>query len=181
MNEVTPDETPAGASAAPSPPAASRDRAWSFAALALAVLALLFLGWLWLDSHRQVDALRQEVAKKLSDADTLNKASRVIADQSREASTEAQVKLGVLESRVAESQSQQIALEALYQELSRNRDEWAFAEIEQSLLIECVEECPPHFHQHSFAFPLHEPSPAGARRRISFRQISPASTAAKHA
>ena len=135
MNEVTPDETPAGASAAPSPPAASRDRAWSFAALALAVLALLFLGWLWLDSHRQVDALRQEVAKKLSDADTLNKASRVIADQSREASTEAQVKLGVLESRVAESQSQQIALEALYQELSRNRDEWAFAEIEQSLLI----------------------------------------------
>jgi uroporphyrin-3 C-methyltransferase len=46
-----------------------------------------------------------------------------------------QVKLGVLESRLAESQSQQIALEALYQELSRNRDEWALAEIEQTLLI----------------------------------------------
>jgi len=45
------------------------------------------------------------------------------------------VKLGVLESRLAESQSQQIALEALYQELSRNRDEWAYAEIEQALLI----------------------------------------------
>jgi uroporphyrin-III C-methyltransferase len=135
MNEVTPDETASGAPAAPAPAVASRDRAWSFAALALAVIALLLLGWQWFDSHRQVDALRHEVAKKLSDADTLNKASRVIADQSREASTEAQVKLGVLESRVAESQSQQIALEALYQELSRNRDEWAFAEIEQSLLI----------------------------------------------
>ena len=48
---------------------------------------------------------------------------------------DAQLKLGVLESRLAESQNQQIALEALYQELSRNRDEWAYAEIEQSLAI----------------------------------------------
>ena len=48
---------------------------------------------------------------------------------------DAQVKLGVLEARLAESQNQQIALEALYQELSRNRDEWAYAEIEQSLSI----------------------------------------------
>ena len=40
-----------------------------------------------------------------------------------------------LEAKLAESQSQQIALEALYQELSRNRDEWGYAEIEQSLLI----------------------------------------------
>jgi uroporphyrin-3 C-methyltransferase len=135
MNEVTPDETPASVPAAPASVAASRDRAWGLAALTLSVLALLLLGWQWWDSHRQTDGLRQEVAKKLSDADTLNKASRVIADQAREASAEAQVKLGILESRVAESQSQQIALEALYQELSRNRDEWAFAEIEQSLLI----------------------------------------------
>ena len=103
-------------------------------ALGLALVALALLAWQWYDSRNSVDALRQELAKKLSDADTLNKGSRVLADQAREASSEAQVKLGVLESRVAESQSQQIALEALYQELSRNRDEWAFAEIEQSLL-----------------------------------------------
>jgi uroporphyrin-3 C-methyltransferase len=104
------------------------------AALVIALAALALLAWQWYDSRSAVDALRQELAKKLSDADTLNKGSRVLADQAREASSEAQVKLGVLESRVAESQSQQIALEALYQELSRNRDEWAFAEIEQSLL-----------------------------------------------
>jgi len=41
----------------------------------------------------------------------------------------------VLENRIAESQSQQVALEALYQELSRNRDEWALAEIEQILTV----------------------------------------------
>jgi len=41
----------------------------------------------------------------------------------------------VLENKIAESQSQQLALEALYQDLSRSRDEWALAEIEQMLTI----------------------------------------------
>ena len=48
---------------------------------------------------------------------------------------EAHVRISQLESRLAESQSQQLALEALYQELSRNRDEWQLAEIEQVLAI----------------------------------------------
>src|SRR5918911_1014816 len=41
----------------------------------------------------------------------------------------------LLDARLAEWQSQQLALEALYQELSRNRDEWQLAEIEQVLAI----------------------------------------------
>jgi len=41
----------------------------------------------------------------------------------------------MLENKIAESQSQQVALEALYQELSRSRDEWALAEIEQMLTV----------------------------------------------
>jgi uroporphyrin-3 C-methyltransferase len=146
MNDTTPDASSAppaaavlAASAQPAPtvppaPAGSY-RLLAAAALVLSLLALLLLAWQWYDSRTSVDALRQEVAKKLSEGDTLNKSSRVVADQARDASAEAQVKLGVLESRVAESQNQQIALEALYQELSRNRDEWALADIEQSLLI----------------------------------------------
>jgi uroporphyrin-III C-methyltransferase len=46
-----------------------------------------------------------------------------------------QAKQSQLEVRLAESQSQQVALEALYQELSRSRDEWVLAEIEQILTI----------------------------------------------
>ena len=96
---------------------------------------ILVLGWQWYDSRREIDGLRQEVAKRLSDADVQNRENRATSERAREATSDAQVKIGVLESRLAESQGQQIALEALYQELSRNRDEWAFAEIEQSLLI----------------------------------------------
>jgi len=118
-------------------PATARKPAWggSAPALAVAALALALAAWQWYDGRSEIGALRQEIAKKLADSDTQNKESRIVAEQVREAVAAAQVKLGVLESRLAESQSQQIALEALYQELSRNRDEWAYAEIEQSLFI----------------------------------------------
>jgi uroporphyrin-III C-methyltransferase len=104
-------------------------------ALALAVAVLLALAWHWTATRSATEGLRQELARRLAVAEALNKETRAIAEQSREASTEAQVRLGVLETRFAETQSQQIALEALYQELSRGRDDWALAEIEQSLLV----------------------------------------------
>ncbi len=105
------------------------------AALVLAIAALAAAAWSWNDQRGELASLRQDVARRLAESDTQNRASKLVADQVREAARDAQVKIGVLEARLAESQSQQIALEALYQELSRNRDEWAFSEIEQSLLI----------------------------------------------
>jgi len=102
---------------------------------AVALLALGFAVWQWHDTRTRFEELTQSIGRRLSEVESQAKESRLLADQAREATTAAQVKIGVLESRLAESQSQQIALEALYQELSRNRDEWGYAEIEQSLLI----------------------------------------------
>jgi uroporphyrin-3 C-methyltransferase len=143
MNDTPSNEPPAAVPAAvavptPPPPRAAQthaaDRLIAATGFVLALLALLLLAWQWHDSRTTMDALRQELARKIAEADAVNKASKMLADQAREASAEAQVKLGVLEAKLAESQSQQIALEALYQELSRNRDEAALAEVEQSLL-----------------------------------------------
>jgi uroporphyrin-III C-methyltransferase len=103
-----------------------------------AVLALIALGltvWQGYETRREFDGLRQEFARKLSDAEKLAKAGKQFAEQLRDVSREAGAKIAVLESRLAESQSQQIALESLYQDLSRNRDEWAYAEIEQTLFL----------------------------------------------
>ena len=127
-----PSVAPPAAGNAPGSRAAWRASA---PALLVALLALGVAAWQWHGSRGEMGALRQEVAKKLADADTQSKESRIVAEQVREAVADAQVKLGVLESRLAESQNQQVALEALYQELSRNRDEWAYAEVEQSLFI----------------------------------------------
>jgi uroporphyrin-3 C-methyltransferase len=48
---------------------------------------------------------------------------------------EAQAKLALLETRLAESQSQQAALETLYRDLAPSRDELAIVEIEQGLAL----------------------------------------------
>lgn len=102
--------------------------------VALAAIALAVSAGVWLDSRHTLENLQQEVARRLAEIDSHNKESRIIAAQAQEGTREALVKLGVLESKVADSQSQQLALEALYQEMSRSRDEWALAEVEQILL-----------------------------------------------
>lgn len=104
-------------------------------ALTVAVVVALFSGYLWYQNRGADDALRHELARRLAEMDVQNKEASARAAQAATALREAEVKLGVLEAKLAESQSQQIALETLYQELSRNRDEWAFADIEQSVLL----------------------------------------------
>ena len=130
---VTQRDGPAPIGGLAQAPAPDRQRRWISPVALIAVAALALAAWQWYDSRSEIGALRQELAKRLADTEIQNKQSRLVAEQVREAVADAQVKLGVLESRLAESQSHQIALEALYQELSRNRDEWAYAEVEQSL------------------------------------------------
>src|SRR5438094_8414012 len=105
----------------------------------LGLIALLLAGGLaalaWFDARSRIGATQEELARRLHDIDANAREARAVAAQTQEALREAQVRLGQLESRLAESQSQQLALEALYQELSRNRDEWQLAEIEQVLAI----------------------------------------------
>jgi uroporphyrin-3 C-methyltransferase len=103
-------------------------------ALALVVLAVITAG-LWLDTRGRIGATQEELAKRLRDIETETREARTLGRQTQEALREALAKLGALESKVTESQGQQVALEALYQELARNRDEWQLAEIEQVLAI----------------------------------------------
>ena len=73
--------------------------------------------------------------KKLADADALGRETRYLATEGTEAGRRLDTKLSLLEAKLAESQSQQLALEAMYQELTRTRDEATLEEVEQLLLI----------------------------------------------
>jgi len=101
----------------------------------VATVAAALLAWQWYDSRQQINALQQELARRLAAADVENRESRGVAEQVRDAMRDAQVKLGMLEAKLQESQNQQVALEALYQELSRSRDESLLADVEQTLLV----------------------------------------------
>jgi uroporphyrin-3 C-methyltransferase len=118
----------------PAPPRAPRRR-WTFSnALGLAALALAFALGALAHGYYTASRLEQDLGKRLGELDGRVKESRALASQAQEGTREALIRLGRLENQLADAQSQQIALEALYQEMSRGRDEWALAEIEQTLL-----------------------------------------------
>ena len=131
---------PAPATPPPEEPSGRGEREPSRGAGYLPVLLVLLaaiaaLGWQWYDTRSRIDAIREELAQRLRASDSVVGESQVLAKQAQEGAREAQAKLSMLENKIAESQSQQVALEALYQELSRSRDEWALAEIEQMLTL----------------------------------------------
>ena len=144
MNESNADSAPPAeepkAIEPPGEPSAQSEREARSGASRLPVLLVLLAAiavvcWQWYDTRSRIDAIRTELGQRLRSNDNTADESRILAKQALEAAREAQGKLSVLENKIAESQSQQMALESLYQELSRSRDEWALAEIEQMLTL----------------------------------------------
>jgi uroporphyrin-3 C-methyltransferase len=93
----------------------------------------VLLGVHWWTSQTQISSLREELALRLQRAETNSSETKLLAKTVYDGSKEIQAKVAVLEGKQSEAQSQQLALEQLYQDLSKNRDEWALAEIEQVL------------------------------------------------
>jgi len=103
----------------------------ALAALVVAAVAI----WQWVSTRGELGHLREELALRLRDADAEARASRLAAKDAESLVREADKRLDSLETKVGESQSQQLALEAMYQELSRGRDDLVIAEIDQTLSI----------------------------------------------
>ena len=125
---------PASAPQSPplSPPIA---HAWQNPWLFVALLALALAGWQWIETRIRLAETQQELAKRLTESDNVAKESRALAKQAQEELATLHGKLGEVDAKLAESRGQQALLENLYQDLARNRDEWALAEIEQSVTL----------------------------------------------
>jgi uroporphyrin-3 C-methyltransferase len=122
---------------APSVPA-SRYRAPAFLhqpALIVAAIALALLAWQWLETRSRLAGLEQVLASRLSQGDNVAQEARTLARQGGESLQTLQAKVGGLEAKLAESQSQQMALDAMYQEMARNRDDRLISDVEQTLNI----------------------------------------------
>ncbi len=115
--------------------AAQAKRRRGLVSIALVGALVLAGAYGWYDARSRIGATQDELARRLRDIEADSREAKLLAKQAQETMREAQAKISVIEGKLAESQSQQLALESLYQELSRNRDEWALAEIEQVLTI----------------------------------------------
>ena len=106
-------------------PARGRSSRFLDPALWIALLALAAAAWQWYEGQGESAELRRETEAKLA----------AVGAEARAGVAAAQARVVALETRLADSENQRAALEALGQALSRNRDDWAYAEIEQSLFI----------------------------------------------
>jgi uroporphyrin-III C-methyltransferase len=111
----------------------AKKKLWLEPAYVLSGILAILLVIQWISAQNQISSLRETVASRLQHADINNSETKLIAKSVQESSKEMQANLAVLESKQSEAQGQQLALEQLYQDLSKNRDEWALAEIEQVL------------------------------------------------
>lgn len=102
--------------------------------IVLGIAALLLAGGVWLDSRDQSRDTKTELARKLAEFDTTIKENKLLVRNADESTREAASRMAQVEAQLAGSKEQQLALESLYKELSRDRDQWALADIEQILL-----------------------------------------------
>jgi uroporphyrin-3 C-methyltransferase len=122
------DSTPP-VSARPEP---TRAKSWRARTVAVGFGAVaLALVWQWYDGRSRSGELQEQ----LRETDAASRDARIAARQTEESLRETQAKLAQLEVKLADTQSRQAALDALYQEISRSRDDWVLAETEQILTI----------------------------------------------
>jgi len=104
-------------------------------AMVIAIAALFLLAWQWLDSRERHTAMELSLTQRLSEFDTRNRESYLLAKKAEESGIKSAAHMALLEQKLAESQIQQDALQALYQQFANDRDLRVVSEVEQLLAI----------------------------------------------
>ncbi|MBL8482196.1 MAG: uroporphyrinogen-III C-methyltransferase [Rhodocyclaceae bacterium] len=125
---------PAPALEAPSPVAAPHRRRPP-AALWVGLAALAVLGWQAWDYHTRVGDMQEQLARRLAEGDVAVREARDAAKQSANLLEALQARTASVEARLAQEQSHGAAVEQIYQELGRTRDDRVLADVEQALVL----------------------------------------------
>jgi uroporphyrin-3 C-methyltransferase len=129
------EQQPPAEAAAPPPAPPAAGTAWRVAQVVLLAVALGASGWVWYDARLRSSASQEDLARRVRGAEDEARDARAAGRAAQETARELQARLAALEGRAVDAQGRQAALETLYQELSRNREEWQLAELEQVLAI----------------------------------------------
>ncbi len=102
--------------------------------LIASILAVVLAAAAFLAGRDEVRNVRSELSQKLAEFQSNIKEDRLVTHSAEESAKQFNQRLTDLETQISKSQEQQLALDALYKELSRDRDQWALAEVERILL-----------------------------------------------
>ncbi len=134
MNVEQSTTPPAGPVAAPVAKARRNNKGSALWLLPVAILGGL-LAWQWYDTRQQMTELRQDVARRLADAAVVARNEAQAGQQLLERSTALAGRLDAIEATLAEGRDQEEALQALYQDVAKGREEAQLLEIEQAITL----------------------------------------------
>jgi uroporphyrin-3 C-methyltransferase len=117
----------------PSPPATRRPFSLNWGVM-LAIAAIALAAASWLNNRDQSRGVKTDIARKLAEYDASIKESRLLARNADELTRQSLARIAQVEGQISSSREQQLALETLYKELARDRDQWTLSDIEQVLL-----------------------------------------------
>lgn len=109
--------------------------AWRNPWLLVALLALVLAFWQWFETRSRLQETEKAIAEKLQKTDAEFRQTRSDATKAQEQVQKLSVSVGSLEAKMAEFQGQTIALQTLYNELAKSRDEASLLEIEQAVTL----------------------------------------------
>ncbi|MDP2834696.1 MAG: uroporphyrinogen-III C-methyltransferase [Pseudomonadota bacterium] len=107
--------------------------AWFGLVLAGAAI-LLALGLAWM-AYDRLQTMEVQLARRIGAFDAAGEEARAAAKAANMALSDLQGRLATLESTGQETQNQQLALNAMYQDIARSQDERIVADLEQTLLL----------------------------------------------
>ncbi len=100
----------------------------------LAIIAIALAAAVWLNNRDQSRGVKTDIARKLAEFDASIKESRILARNADELMRQNLSRIAQIENQLSGSKEQQQALESLYKELARDRDQWTLSDIEQIVL-----------------------------------------------
>ena len=108
---------------------------FSNASLILVIILLFTVAWQWLSTLQRFNDIEKSLSQKLDNYQAINQQSLVLAKHAEERSTQANVRMAILEQKLDESRDQQDVLQTLYDQLAENREATVLTEVEQLLTI----------------------------------------------
>lgn len=125
---MMPENQNTSPAAPPSAPARARHSFRAKLWPVVAVLSLALASWTWFETRAQLAALQQEAARRLSEAEAGDQATR---KQQQEQLAALQGRLAAIEGKQEEFQG----LQSLYQDIARSREEATLLEAEQAITL----------------------------------------------
>jgi len=123
----------------PAPPPEGRRGPWpsvaTIVAIIIAIAALAVAVWQWRDARLQLAETRDELTRRLNAADAADAAGKAAREGLQEQVAALEAKLAAVGGRLAEFENQGEALQSLYDNLARGREEVVLLEVEQALTL----------------------------------------------